>query len=83
LRGVLPSVLEPSMAGDKIPPNGTPPLLNLQNVQMNTEPNRPAVAVENALSEIRIHPHNLDKADQCLATFRNPGSFFRRSSSEN
>jgi len=67
------------MDGDKNPPNGTPPLLNLQNVQINTEPNCPAAAVENALSEIRIHPHNLDKADHGFgfATFRNPATFFQ------
>jgi len=69
-------ILEPSMAADKIPPNGTPP------ASLDTESNRPAVAVENAFSEIqvsrevRIPLQNHDKAEQCLATFRNPGSFF-------
>lgn len=65
------------MGGDKIPPNGSRPFLNLQNVQIDTEFNWPAAAVENALSEIRIHRRNLDKADHGFATFRNPATFFQ------
>ena len=63
------------MGGDKIPPNGSRPFLNLQNVQIDTESNWPATAVKNAFSEIRIHCRNLDKVDHGFATFRNPAIF--------
>lgn len=65
------------MGGDKILPNGSRPFLNLQNVQIDTEPNSPAAVVENALSEIRINRRNLYKADHGFATFRNPATFFQ------
>jgi len=63
-------VLNPSMAADKIPPNGT-------SISLDTEPNCPAHSGENAFSGIQVNGEvHIGKVEQCLTTFINPGSFY-------